>query len=72
MKHRLLFVAAVLLSITSTSAAELPTEHTIGRIEAVFEFRGAMPTGVSVAPNRRIFVNFPRWGDGRTRQTYPP
>jgi hypothetical protein len=22
-----------------------------------------MPTGVSVAPNGRIFVNFPRWGD---------
>lgn len=22
-----------------------------------------MPTDVSVVPNRRIFVNFPRWGD---------
>jgi sugar lactone lactonase YvrE len=63
MNHRLLFVVAVLLTITSTLAAELPTEHTIGRIEAVFEFRGTMPMGVSVAPNGRIFVNFPRWGD---------
>src|SRR5579864_6223510 len=53
MKRRLLFVVAVLLSVNSTSAAELPTEHTIGQIEAVFEFRGAMPTGVSVAPNLR-------------------
>jgi hypothetical protein len=63
MNRRLLFVVAVLLSVTSTSAAELPTEHTIGQIEAVFESRGAMPTGVSVAPNGRIFVNFPRSGD---------
>ncbi|MCI1142838.1 hypothetical protein MOP88_12010 [Sphingomonas sp. WKB10] len=22
-----------------------------------------MPTGVTVAPNGRIFVNFPQWGD---------
>jgi hypothetical protein len=63
MKRRLLFVVAVALSVNSTSSAELPTEHTIGQIEAVFEFRGAMPTGVSVAPNGRIFVNFLRWGD---------
>ncbi len=26
-------------------------------------FDGAMPTGVTVAPNGRIFVNFPQWGD---------
>jgi len=26
-------------------------------------FDGSMPTGVTVAPNGRIFVNFPRWGD---------
>jgi len=63
MNRRFLFVAALLLSVASGSAAELPTERTIGRIEAVFEFRGAMPTGVSVAPNGRIFVNFPLWGD---------
>jgi sugar lactone lactonase YvrE len=43
--------------------AGLPAERTIGRIEPVFAFQDAMPTGVSVAPNGRIFVNFPRWGD---------
>lgn len=38
-------------------------EKTIGEIEAVFQFHDAMPTGVSVANDGRIFVNFPRWGD---------
>ena len=33
------------------------------RIEQVATFDGAMPTGVTVAPNGRIFVNFPQWGD---------
>ena len=33
------------------------------RIERVAAFDGAMPTGVTVAPNGRIFVNFPQWGD---------
>jgi sugar lactone lactonase YvrE len=45
------------------SAARLPSERTIGRIEAVFEFHDAMPTGVTVASDGRIFINFPRWGD---------
>ena len=63
MNRRLLLAAAMLLSVSSAWAIQLPSEHTIGRIEAVFEFQGAMPTGVSVAPNGRIFVNFPRWGD---------
>ena len=31
--------------------------------EPAFEFYGAIPTGVGVAPNRRIFVDFRRWGD---------
>ncbi|MBO7752746.1 gluconolaconase [Burkholderia pseudomallei] len=36
----------------------------IGDLEQVFSFTGAMPTGVAVDPHsRRIFVNFPRWGD---------
>lgn len=32
-------------------------------VEQVATFTGAMPTGVTVAPNGRIFVNFPQWGD---------
>ena len=26
-------------------------------------FNGAMPTGVTVSQQGRIFVNFPKWGD---------
>ena len=33
------------------------------KIEPVACFYGAMPTGVTVSPDGRIFVNFPRWGD---------
>lgn len=32
-------------------------------VERVATFKGAMPTGVTVAPNGRIFVNYPHWGD---------
>jgi sugar lactone lactonase YvrE len=39
------------------------SEKTIGVIEPVFRFYGAMPTGVSVANDGRIFINFPQWGD---------
>jgi sugar lactone lactonase YvrE len=42
---------------------ELARERAIGAIELVATFNGAMPTGVSVANDGRIFLNFPRWGD---------
>jgi sugar lactone lactonase YvrE len=32
-------------------------------LEVVANFTGPMPTGVAVSHDRRIFVNFPRWGD---------
>jgi sugar lactone lactonase YvrE len=35
----------------------------IGQLETVATFNGAMPTGVTVSHDGRIFVNFPRWGD---------
>ena len=38
-----------------TSAAET--------VEVVANLRGAMPTGVTVAANGRIFLNYPQWGD---------
>jgi hypothetical protein len=38
-------------------------DQPIGQLETVFQFTNAMPTGVTVAPTGRIFVNFPRWGD---------
>jgi sugar lactone lactonase YvrE len=39
------------------------TDQPIGRLETVFQFTNAMPTGVTVSLRGRIFVNFPRWGD---------
>jgi len=44
-------------------AQEIAEERSIGRLEIVAQFTGAMPTGVTVANDGRIFVNFPRWGD---------
>ena len=44
----------------------LPHSQTIGEIELVATFEGAMPTGVTVSQEGRIFVNFPRWGDDVT------
>lgn len=45
------------------SELNLPAEQYVGELESVFRFRGAMPTGVTVSQQGRIFVNFPRWGD---------
>ncbi len=45
------------------SGAQLAADRPIGTIEPVYEFHDAMPTGVSVAADGRIFINFPRWGD---------
>lgn len=47
----------------NTTQAVLPQEKTIGQIEPVAQFNGAMPTGVTVSQEGRIFVNFPKWGD---------
>lgn len=38
-------------------------DQVIGNIELIFRFYDAMPTGVTVAADGRIFVNYPRWGD---------
>ncbi len=42
---------------------KLPTVKTTGTLEPVAYFDGAMPTGVTVSHEGRIFVNFPKWGD---------
>ncbi len=34
-----------------------------GDLEVVHEFHGAMPTGVTVSRQGRVFVNYPRWED---------
>ena len=41
----------------------LATDRVIGQLEVVATFSGPMPTGVTVANDGRVFVNFPRWGD---------
>lgn len=41
----------------------LPFEKYFGKLELVYTFFGAMPTGVSVSETGRIFICFPRWGD---------
>ena len=42
---------------------ELPVEVSVGKLEQVYHFNDAMPTGVTVSHKGRIFVNFPKWGD---------
>jgi sugar lactone lactonase YvrE len=45
------------------ASSEIAKDRVIGQLEVVTTFNGPMPTGVTVANNGRIFVNFPRWGD---------
>ncbi|WP_262107595.1 major royal jelly family protein [Arthrobacter sp. Marseille-P9274] len=42
---------------------ELPAEQPLGQLEKVAYFHGAMPTGVTVSHEGRVFVNYPKWGD---------
>src|SRR5919197_6527151 len=52
--------------MSNTSSQEqknLPADEPIGVLEPVAHFHGAMPTGVTVSHQGRIFVNFPKWGD---------
>jgi sugar lactone lactonase YvrE len=58
-----LMIAAALVGAFAGSAVDTARAATAGKIERVAEFGGAMPTGVTVSEDGRIFVNFPRWGD---------
>ncbi len=53
-----IILSAVLATVFGSAAAQ-----DIGKLEQVATFDGAMPTGVTVTEQGRIFVNFPRWGD---------
>lgn len=59
---RSIFLAAMLAGTASTTAASAgnPAQEPV---EVVADLPGAMPTGVTVAPGRRIFLNYPQWGD---------
>ncbi len=56
-------LCASLLIPAMCAAQEIAKEHVIGQLELVARFDGPMPTGVTVANDGRIFVNFPRWGE---------
>jgi sugar lactone lactonase YvrE len=51
------------ISQNKISSRRLPAEEPLGVLEPVAYFNGAMPTGVTVSQQGRIFVNFPKWGD---------
>jgi sugar lactone lactonase YvrE len=51
------------MSSTSQERKDLPADEPIGVLEPVAHFNGAMPTGVTVSHQGRIFINFPKWGD---------
>src|SRR5688500_12262649 len=40
-----------------------PSDIAKSRLEVVHEFRGPIPTGVTVSHEGRVFVTFPRWED---------
>lgn len=42
---------------------KMMADESVGTLEPVAHFDGAMPTGVTVSHQGRIFVNFPKWGD---------
>jgi hypothetical protein len=44
-------------------ALELSTDKPLGALKPIAFFYGAMPTGVTISPKGRIFVNFPKWCD---------
>jgi sugar lactone lactonase YvrE len=46
-----------------TTIPDFPADQPLGALEPVMYFNGAMPTGVTVSQQGRIFVNFPKWGD---------
>jgi sugar lactone lactonase YvrE len=52
-----------MVNVEQTPAKELPAEEPLGLLEPVTYFDNAMPTGVTVSQQGRIFVNFPKWGD---------
>lgn len=70
MKHLIPTLLAATIAAVSTlsfaaapASQDLPHEASIGQLEPVFAFYDAMPTGVTVSEQGRLFVNFPQWGD---------
>jgi sugar lactone lactonase YvrE len=57
-----LSASAIALATLATFQSAAPSRAETD-VEVVADLKGAMPTGVTVAPNGRIFINFPQWGD---------
>ncbi len=57
------FVMSVGTLPTHLQREDLPADASLGSLEPVAYFEGAMPTGVTVSHQGRIFVCFPKWGD---------
>lgn len=55
--------SAVAANTASRKNDALPEEEYIGDLEQVHAFGEAMPTGVTVSEDGRIFVCYPDWGD---------
>jgi sugar lactone lactonase YvrE len=51
------------LEPASGTLQTLPLPKAAGSLDLVATFHGAMPTGVTVSHDGRIFVNYPKWGD---------
>ncbi len=49
--------------VMNVHSQQLSNDKPLGTLEPVAHFNGAMPTGVTVSHQGRIFVNFPKWGD---------
>jgi sugar lactone lactonase YvrE len=47
----------------ASQGQKLQADEPVGALEPVALFDGAMPTGVTVSHQGRVFVNFPKWGD---------
>ncbi len=61
---KLIAILFLLMSLPRVCCGqEFAKEHVTGQLEVVATFDGPMPTGVAVANDGRIFVNFPKWGD---------
>lgn len=52
---------ALLAGLTTPLAVQAQPGAT--PVEVVADLKGAMPTGITVAPDGRIFLNYPQWGD---------
>jgi sugar lactone lactonase YvrE len=67
MQRQMLKRFSILILLSSLPGSivsqNLAKDRAIGQLEVVATFSGPMPTGVTVANNGRIFVNFPKWGD---------